>query len=283
MYCKHCGKQIADDSTFCQYCGGKVMDESLLQESRTILPNDSVNESEGSTAEVVISTKEANPIQVELSKKGKDNSSTIANEIVGNLKMAGIAAALFAIYMIGFMLLHQKDITKYDYDTHTSYFGESCYDPTTLTGNWKFHWEEHYYETLYFILHHNIPYTLQTPTPEQCLKNAEDLEEEINRKKATIDRVRGNRPVQKGIVTQADLEAFELESINFAELRNQAKGDAARDIQDWNDTINNHRRWGYEEDLKKNAIYAAIISLLVMILGRYLVKSVKWVNANKTS
>ena len=24
MYCKHCGKQIADDSTFCQYCGGKV-------------------------------------------------------------------------------------------------------------------------------------------------------------------------------------------------------------------------------------------------------------------
>lgn len=24
MYCKHCGKQIADDSAFCQYCGGKV-------------------------------------------------------------------------------------------------------------------------------------------------------------------------------------------------------------------------------------------------------------------
>ena len=23
MYCKHCGKQITDDSTFCQYCGGK--------------------------------------------------------------------------------------------------------------------------------------------------------------------------------------------------------------------------------------------------------------------
>lgn len=23
MYCKHCGKEIADNSTFCQYCGGK--------------------------------------------------------------------------------------------------------------------------------------------------------------------------------------------------------------------------------------------------------------------
>lgn len=23
MYCKHCGKQIADDSKYCQYCGGQ--------------------------------------------------------------------------------------------------------------------------------------------------------------------------------------------------------------------------------------------------------------------
>lgn len=23
MYCKHCGKQITDDSLFCQFCGGK--------------------------------------------------------------------------------------------------------------------------------------------------------------------------------------------------------------------------------------------------------------------
>lgn len=23
MYCKHCGKEISDDSKFCQYCGGK--------------------------------------------------------------------------------------------------------------------------------------------------------------------------------------------------------------------------------------------------------------------
>ena len=23
MYCKHCGKEIADDSLFCQHCGGR--------------------------------------------------------------------------------------------------------------------------------------------------------------------------------------------------------------------------------------------------------------------
>lgn len=38
MYCKHCGKQIADDSSFCQYCGEKVIDELLLSENSTILP-----------------------------------------------------------------------------------------------------------------------------------------------------------------------------------------------------------------------------------------------------
>ena len=24
MYCKHCGREIADDSKFCQHCGGKL-------------------------------------------------------------------------------------------------------------------------------------------------------------------------------------------------------------------------------------------------------------------
>ena len=30
MYCKYCGKQISDDSTFCQYCGGKQDNNELL-------------------------------------------------------------------------------------------------------------------------------------------------------------------------------------------------------------------------------------------------------------
>ena len=28
MYCKHCGKEIADDSKYCQYCGGSQGQES---------------------------------------------------------------------------------------------------------------------------------------------------------------------------------------------------------------------------------------------------------------
>lgn len=29
MYCKHCGKVIADDSKFCQHCGGEQTKESV--------------------------------------------------------------------------------------------------------------------------------------------------------------------------------------------------------------------------------------------------------------
>ena len=28
MYCKHCGKEISDDSKFCQHCGGSQSTES---------------------------------------------------------------------------------------------------------------------------------------------------------------------------------------------------------------------------------------------------------------
>ena len=135
MYCKHCGKQIADDSSFCQYCGEKVIDELLLSENSTILPANNKNISEEGTSEVIIVTKEANPIQVEVSKKGKDNSSTIANEIVGNLKMVGVALCIFLVYMMGVVLIHSKDAKPLD---ENSYWGESCYDPTTMSSNRMF-------------------------------------------------------------------------------------------------------------------------------------------------
>lgn len=38
MYCKHCGKEIADDSKFCKFCGNGVADSSN-QESSTPKPS----------------------------------------------------------------------------------------------------------------------------------------------------------------------------------------------------------------------------------------------------
>ena len=37
MYCKHCGKEIADDSKFCQHCGGKLEnDVEVIKEDAPI-------------------------------------------------------------------------------------------------------------------------------------------------------------------------------------------------------------------------------------------------------
>ena len=39
MYCKYCGKQIADDSRFCQHCGEKI--EVVLESSKNDSETDS--------------------------------------------------------------------------------------------------------------------------------------------------------------------------------------------------------------------------------------------------
>ena len=41
MYCKHCGKSIADDSTFCQFCGGIVSSKSTIETPSIPLQTDS--------------------------------------------------------------------------------------------------------------------------------------------------------------------------------------------------------------------------------------------------
>lgn len=42
MYCKHCGKEIADDSKFCQHCGGK---QDILSDSTKNVESDTKKES----------------------------------------------------------------------------------------------------------------------------------------------------------------------------------------------------------------------------------------------
>ena len=37
MYCKHCGKEIADDSVFCQYCGGNLQEQQKKKPNGSIL------------------------------------------------------------------------------------------------------------------------------------------------------------------------------------------------------------------------------------------------------
>ena len=37
MYCKHCGKPIADDSKFCQHCGGLLEYTTIDKNQKKII------------------------------------------------------------------------------------------------------------------------------------------------------------------------------------------------------------------------------------------------------
>lgn len=246
MYCKHCGKQIADDSTFCQYCGGKV--DAPAQESKEDSTIDQVEqpaEQEQQPAqEVVLTTKETQPLQVEVSKKTKDNSSTIANEIVGNLKMVGLALACWVVFMIGFIAVHQKDIKQHP----DSYWGESCYDEEFITGNFG-------------------------------SLNYQDILAKYKRYRANE---RNGLMFDGRRSPYAGMPHIKLYDKSDEELEKDAKEEAEKNRANFSDYINNNRQWSFEEDRTEKAKYSAIILLAFFIVGRYLIKLTKWVGDNKT-
>ena len=274
MYCKHCGKEIADDSKFCQHCGERQFDV----ESKNDVSNEKI-------IQIHNIARDDHSSQVKVANKGKNKNNIIANEIIGNLKMIGLAASFVAVYLLGFWLLHLKDISKYDYKTKNSYFGESCYDPSVITGTWMLHWEQHYYEKLYFALYNHAPFFIDgIPSAEECLKSAKELEKEYENKVKLLDLEINSKPKVQGNVTELDLKRERLVNIyNPKKLKEEAKADAVRDIEDFNWEINNYRESGFKKDLKNNALYATLISLIIFIFGRYLVKLTKWTKANRTS
>lgn len=269
MFCKHCGKQIANDSSFCQYCGGKLDVVSNEQEEQ----HEEISTSNGNKE--VIKTVAEQPIKVEITKASQNHSSTIANEIVGNLKMIGLALLVALFYIIGFAAIKSKDSKPL---TDEGYWGESCYDPSNYSSNYMFLWEQHYAQ-------------------EICIAPDYTKETKEDKLASDIANIRlGFNPISAtdmSIIMSADAQG----ALNFANeiakrkkipqeelnrLKEVAKQEAQKDKKDFQEEISSIRKFSYEEDFSKNAKYAVICCLLTFILGRYFIKLVKWVGINKT-
>ena len=62
MYCKHCGRQISDDSKYCQYCGGQTdslistqtSESTVAEVHATILQNNFFKEKEKAPLETLV-------------------------------------------------------------------------------------------------------------------------------------------------------------------------------------------------------------------------------------
>lgn len=242
MYCKYCGKQIAEDSTFCQYCGGKVLN---VQEIKEELEKEELQQIQ----EIIETTKEAPEKVIQVEIKKENTTSKIANEIIGNITMIGLAIIGWSVFMLGFYIYRQEDIKPL---LHVYDFGNSCYDKhiSNLFFNWK--------------------------------SEAESEMREINRKIDEYIETESGIPVNPFIVyTSSERKTIDnLRSAFASELRSEE----IRKEREIAQKVNYHREMYFKKDVKEKAKYSAIISLIFFIVGRYIIKfnEREWIVQTKT-
>lgn len=278
MYCKNCGKVIDDGSNFCEHCGIK------LNYAPEVVQADNSKENELSTS---------NEKKFTYDSPEQTNKSFVANEIVMNFRLIVYAAGLVALYLFAFYLFHLDDIKRFDRSLNheESYWGESCYDPEILYNTPITAWEHIYYDKLYEelygaeALYREEAATVSPRTTEQSLKLADKIEKDLNKKIANNEKkhlyiiVKGEKQIMYGL----DGKPLTSEPYQTPEhLKEEAKKEATKNTAEFCEIINDYRHSGFEKDLKKHALYSAIICLSLLILGRYLIKAIKWTNKNKT-
>lgn len=247
MFCKHCGKEINDDSTFCKYCGKKVTEDSI-EHNKTV--DESVSTSSDQDLDSIQTDVEDDNQNTLIKEQRSEKGNSTADEVVAIFKMIGFAIICCLVYLVGFYLFHQKDIKEFKFGSDYTYFGESCYDPPQITGGGSLSAQAIYERNLYYKKHPNqqyIDFSLLGNYPE----NSQSIE--------VVPEEYKDDPLYIAAVEEANKNKQELiENLNF------------------------YRFDGFREDLKKNAMWSLIISLCFFVIGRYIIKSFKWVNENRT-
>lgn len=252
IFCSECGKKIKSDSKFCRHCGAKV-DEDVQSSNSIVSAN---------TSEQRIDTS-AKPIEIKIQHESSIKKSTIADEILSNLKMIGIALIIWFVYIIGFMCYRSKDAAPLTYTN--SYFGESCYDGI-MTCNWEFSWEKHLIKKIRYMPNKNNKHSL----PDYNSILSDHL------------RLSNLTPSQTFEEAKRQAKLKNIDDESFDQLTQEAKEAAKRDKESFQQEVSDIRKNRFEKELHTNMKWAAIIALAIMILGRYIILSCKWVYRNKS-
>lgn len=254
IFCSKCGNRIKSDSIYCKYCGIKIADEkqieiSVLDNLETSHENDINKNDKGDETIKVNAAKKVNAAN--LSK-----NSIIANEIVANVKMIGDAVLLWVVYILGFMVYHLNDSAPIT--AQEPYFGQSCYDPVMvrIPSGYELDWEECLYDKIYKIDSNRL----------ECIKYLISLDSQVSylERAKEIAKIKG--------VNEEQFEQYKQAAIKKTE----------KDRNSYYEFLTDIRQTAYKEDLYKNMKLAAVISLCLMIFGRYFILVFKWVKKNKT-
>lgn len=269
IFCSECGHKIKSSSKFCRFCGARVDDElssNEINHPRTLTSKDSESIARAYPPAQEHNISTSKPIEVKIKPDSSIKKSTIANEIVANLKMIGFALMLWVIYVLGFICYRAKDASPLT-DT-ISYYGESCYDPSVLHGNWEFSWEKHLATKLNYISTKKNKYGFSDFNP---MSTSDYL---------YLSNLSPERALEEA---KRQAKVKNISDEYFAQLTQEAKEDAKRDKDSFNEEISSIRKNAYEEDLHKHMLWAVIIALGLMIVGRYFILACKWVSKNKSN
>ncbi len=216
MYCNRCGKELPAESLFCPYCGEKQ--EAIVSHGND---NTVTTDEQKKDEKSIQSTQTCD----------KTKASSVADEIISNLKMIGLAVLLSALYIGIFWTCHIKDRKP----VQENYYGYSCYDPVMMR----------YYETNW----------------EKIYDDNKSLYDDILKK--------------SGIKNTRLIKSDE-------DLIKEAKELADNNKKKFEEEINSTRERRASNDLEKHLKYSILIALAVTVFGRYFIKGIKWVAANKT-
>lgn len=260
MYCKYCGKEIDEDSCFCRYCGKEVGAETFPEEN--VAPKTEPLAPKAETiapkTEVVVSTKNNNPLKVSILPKPsfKIQKKSVAQEVVANLKMAGVALVAWLVLLFFFWWGHQKDLRT----TESSYFGESYYDDSWVFGESGLTifepWQDIYEAKVAEARTGGQEEGLRAMWDSGMISTAQYKKELKEMKEKARDFVLTESVKEKLTKEAKDERAYHLEQIK------------------------DNRKSCFEGDRDEWMRRSAIILLIVAILGRYAFKVVKWIVKN---
>lgn len=243
MFCRHCGKEIAEDSKFCKYCG-KAAEELNEDGASEQAVSENKSEEGNGKVEVVLTTDKDNPVQVEISHKPIIKKVTFANEVIANIKMIGTALLLWIVYIIGFSIYRIGDIST------TTDYGASCYDRPMSGSSMDWEWERHYAKDLEVLLFGGF-------------------RKELDWKLLPYDaRVREcERLAKEKKCSEEFLEHLKIEAKKKAEAQRKA----------FMDQVYSDREYRFENEREEHMKWSAIILLLLTVVGRYIINFFKWV------
>ncbi|MDT4418673.1 MULTISPECIES: zinc ribbon domain-containing protein [Bacteroides] len=260
MYCKFCGKEISDDSKFCCYCGQQVSE----------VHNNSKNEhSDVKNDSQVIPVEIKKTVNVSISKKEHVKKSTIANEIIANLKMCGFALVVLITFVVGFYLYHANDIKPMD---EYNPWGYSCYD-RVVPGLVETPWEHIYYDDIYA----SLPYSEWGELEKKTGIPARDFSTPSNL------NLFGYVKPQEALKRAENMADAKNIPISIREKMKKSAKESAESIKENVRELGTlYRKEGFESDRNEKVKWCAIISFCFFILGRYVIKMGKWIVINKS-